>query len=66
MPHIEKLKAFSSLSGFFLSCCSHMGIGIQSEPCGKVAQHTGHRLNVHAILQGDGGEGVAEVMEPNL
>ena len=43
-----------------------MDIGIQGEACGEVAQHTGHSLDVHAILQSEGGEGVTEIMEPDL
>ena len=33
-----------------------MGVGIQSEPRGVVSEHTGHRLDVYPVLQGDGGE----------
>ena len=43
-----------------------MCIGIQGEACGEVAQHAGHRLDVHAVLQRDGCKGVAEVMESDL
>ena len=43
-----------------------MGIGVQGEAGREVTQHAGHRLDVYAVLQGDGCEGVAEVMEPNL
>ena len=43
-----------------------MGIGIQSEASGEVTQHAGHRLDVHTVLQRDGSEGVAEVMESDL
>ena len=43
-----------------------MGIGVQSEACGKVTQHARHRLDVHTILEGDGSEGVAEIMESDL
>ena len=43
-----------------------MCIGIQRKSCGEVAQHTGHRLDVDTILQGDGCKGVAEVMESDL
>ena len=35
-----------------------MGVGVQGEACGEVTQHAGYRLDVHAVLQGDGGEGV--------
>ena len=44
----------------------HVGVGVQSEPGGEVPQHAGHRLDVHPILEGQGGEGVAEVMEPHF
>ena len=43
-----------------------MGIGVQGEACGEVTQHAGHRLDVHTVLQGDGCEGVAEVMKSDL
>ena len=43
-----------------------MGVGIQGEACGEVTEHAGHRLDVYAVLQGDGCEGVAEVVESDL
>lgn len=43
-----------------------MGVGVQSEPRGKMTKHTGHGLNVHAVLESEGSEGVTEVMEPDL
>ena len=43
-----------------------MGIGVQGEACGEVAQHTGYRFDVHSVLQRDGGEGVAEIVESDL
>ena len=43
-----------------------VGVGVEGETSGKVTQHAGHRLDVHAILQGDGRKGVAEVVESNL
>ena len=43
-----------------------MGIGIQGEACGEVAEHTADRLDVHTVLESDGGEGMAEVMESDL
>ncbi len=51
---------------FFLGCCCNMSIGIQGEAGGEVAEDGGDRLDVHAVLQGDGSEGVAEVVEPHL
>ena len=35
-----------------------MCIGIQRKPSGEVPQHTGYRLDIHTVLQGDGCEGV--------
>ena len=46
--------------------CGDMGVGIQSEPGGEVSQHAGDGLDIHAILQCQGGEGVPEVVEPDL
>ena len=43
-----------------------MGIGVQGEACGKVTQHSADCLDVYAVLQGDGCEGVAQVVEPDL
>ena len=38
-----------------------MGVGVQSEPGAEVPQHAGHGFNVHPVLQGQGGKGVAEI-----
>ena len=35
-----------------------VGVGAKGEPCVVVAQHTGDGLDVHAVLQGQGREGV--------
>ena len=43
-----------------------MGIGIQGEACGEVAQHAADRFDVHTVLQRNGCEGVAEIVEPDL
>ena len=43
-----------------------MGISIQGEAGGEVTEHAGHRLDVNSVLEGDGGEGVAEVMESDF
>ena len=34
-----------------------MGVGIQGEVCGEVTRHAADGLDIHAVLQGDGGEG---------
>ena len=43
-----------------------MGVGVQSEACGEMTEHTADRLDIHAVLEGDGGEGVTEVVESDL
>ena len=43
-----------------------MGIGVQGKPSREVTQHPGHRLDIHSVLQSQGGEGVPEVVEPDL
>lgn len=43
-----------------------MGIGVQGEPGGVMTEHTGDSFDVHAVLQGQGCEGMAEVVESDL
>ena len=43
-----------------------MGIGIQCEPGGEVAEHSADGFDIHTVLQGDGGEGVAEIVKSHL
>ena len=43
-----------------------MGIGVQSEPGREVAEHAADRLDVHSILEGDGCESMAEIVESDL
>ena len=40
-----------------------VGIGVQREARGVVAEHTADRFHVHAVLQGHGGKGVTEIVE---
>ena len=35
-----------------------MGVGIEGESCGEVTEHTGHRLDIHSVLQSNGCEGM--------
>ena len=35
-----------------------VGVGAEGKPCVVVAQHTGDRLDVHAVLESQGCEGV--------
>ena len=44
----------------------HVGVGIQGERCVGVAQDAGEGFGVHAGGQGVGGEGVAQIVEPDV
>ena len=41
-----------------LSRSGHMGVGVQGEACGEVAQHAADGFDIHTVLQSEGGEGV--------
>ena len=43
-----------------------MGIGVQGESGREVPQHTADRFDVHTVLECDGCEGVAEIVESDL
>ena len=51
---------------FLLGRRGDVGVGVQGEACREVSQHPGHRLDVHAVLKGQGGERVPEIVEPDL
>ena len=46
-----------------LGGCGHMGIGVQGEPSAEVSQHPGYRFHVYPVLEGQGGKGVAQIVE---
>ena len=35
---------------FFLHLIGGVGVGVQGEACTEVAQHTGYRFHIHAVL----------------
>ena len=54
-----------------IRCFSHhirrgVGVGAQGEPGIVVPRHGGHGFDVHAVLEGCGGEGVTEIMEADM
>lgn len=43
-----------------------MGVDVQGEAGGVVAQHAADGFHVHTVLEGQGCKGVAEVVEAHL
>ena len=43
-----------------------MGVGVEGESRGVVPEHTRHRLDIHSILECDGGERVPEIVKSDL
>ena len=58
-PNLQAQDISHGLSCFFLCRGGDLGVGVQGEACGEVPQHTGHGLDVHAVLECDGCEGVS-------
>ena len=56
--HHLRHKAVHHLSGLILLLPCGVGIGAESESGVVVAQHGGHRLDIHTVLKGCGGKGV--------
>ena len=54
---------FHGFCCLLLGCCCDMGISVQGEPALKYPQYPGHHLGVHAVLEGQRGEGMPEIVE---
>ena len=52
-----------SFRRLILHLAGGVGVGAQGEACIVVAQHTGDCLDIHAILQGQGCEGMPKLVE---
>ena len=52
--------------GLVLDLACGVGIGAEGEACVVVAQHTADRLYVDAVLEGYGGEGVAQGVQGDV
>ena len=69
MPHLPHLLADDPADGvrrvlFHLG--RGVGVGVQCETRRVVAQRAGQRFHIHPAFQGQRGEGVSEIMEPNV
>ena len=49
-----------------LHLCSGVGVGVEGEACGVVAQGPGKGFHIYAVLEGQGGEKMPHVVEPDV
>ena len=65
-PNLQTQDISHRLRRFLMCRGCHMGIGVQREACREMPQHAGSRLDIHTVLQGDGSEGMAKVVESDF
>ena len=58
--------AADGVGGGALHPLRSVGVGAEGKARVVVAQRTGQRLDVHAVLEGQRGEGVSEVVKPDV
>ena len=69
MPHLPHLLAddpTDGVCGVLLHLRRGVSVGVQREPRRVVAQRAGQRFHVYPAFQRQRGEGVSEIMEPNV
>ena len=66
LPHLLADDPADGVGSVLLHLRRGVGVGIQREPRRVVTQGTGQRFHVHPAFQRQRGEGVAQVMEPDV
>ena len=66
LPHLLADDAADGVCSVLFHLGRGVGIGVQGEPSRVVAQGTGQRFHVYPAFQRQRGEGVSEIMEPNV
>ena len=66
LPHLLADDPADGVCRVLLHLGCGVGVGVQGEPRRIVAQRAGQRFHVHPAFQGQRGEGMSEVMEPNV
>ena len=64
--HLLADNPADGVCGVLLHLGRGVGVGVQGKPCRIVAQRAGQRFHVYPAFQGQRGEGVAQVMEPDV
>ena len=63
LSHILRYELSHCIGCLFLHPGCDVGVCAEGKARIEVPQHTGDRLDVHAVLQGQRGEGVAKLVE---
>ena len=66
LPHLLVDDPTDGVGGILLHLRRGVGVGVQGEPSRVVAQRAGQRFHVYPAFQRQRGEGVSEIMEPNV
>ena len=66
LPHLLADDAADGIGSVLLHLGRGVGIGVQGEASRVVTQGTGQRFHVHPAFQRQRGEGVSEVVEPDM
>jgi len=66
LPDSTGEEAADRIGGFRLHRGGHVGIGVQSEASGVVAQHSGQSFDIHTVLEGQDGERMPQRAEGDL
>ena len=66
LPHLLADDPADGVGGILFHLRRGVGIGVQGEPSRVVTQGTGQRFHVHPAFQRQRGEGVSEVVEPDM
>ena len=66
LPHLLADDAADGIGSVLLHLGRGVGVGVQGEPRRIVAQRAGQRFHVYPAFQGQRGEGMSEVVEPDV
>ena len=66
LPHLLADDPADGVGGILLHLRRGVGVGVQCETRRIVAQRAGQRFHVHPAFQRQRGEGVSEVVEPDM
>ena len=66
LPHLLADDPADGVGGILFHLRRGVGVGVQGEPRRIVAQRAGQRFHVYPAFQRQRGEGVSEIMKPDM